>query len=179
MQIRLADIGQEGLELEEQLAVPWLLQVFSGDLQSPFRPVGASTVTGRIQRVGLDIVVQLASSLTLSTECASCTRPFEVSVSVSCHQVFKPARRKERALDAEVELEAEELNEASYSGDSLDLDEFLREQILLALPMFPHCSETCQGLCPVCGADLNEKRCGCERVEIDPRLEPLKVLKVR
>ena len=59
-------------------------------------------------------------------------------------------------------------------GDVIDLDEILREQIILALPMYPRCSPECRGLCPVCGIDLNQETCDCQRDEIDPRLAVLK-----
>lgn len=58
----------------------------------------------------------------------------------------------------------------------LDLDELLREDILLELPSKYLCSEDCKGLCPKCGKNLNEGDCGCDHREIDPRLEILKSL---
>lgn len=58
----------------------------------------------------------------------------------------------------------------------LDLDELLREDILLELPTKYLCSEDCKGLCTKCGKNLNEGDCGCDRREIDPRLEILKSL---
>ena len=57
-----------------------------------------------------------------------------------------------------------------------DLDELLREDILLDLPSKYLCSPDCKGLCPKCGKNLNEGDCGCDRKEIDPRLEVLKSL---
>ena len=58
----------------------------------------------------------------------------------------------------------------------LNLDEALREQILLNLPMRPLCKPDCRGLCPECGHNLNEGPCDCIREAIDPRLEKLKEL---
>lgn len=58
----------------------------------------------------------------------------------------------------------------------LDLDELLYEDIMLELPSKYLCSEDCKGLCPKCGKNLNEGDCGCDRREIDPRLEILKSL---
>ena len=60
--------------------------------------------------------------------------------------------------------------------EQLDLDELLREDILLDLPTKYLCRDDCKGLCPKCGKDLNEGDCGCDRREIDPRLEILKSL---
>ena len=62
------------------------------------------------------------------------------------------------------------------SDERLDLEELLREDILLELPSKYLCSPDCKGLCPKCGKNLNEGDCGCEAEEIDPRLEVLKSL---
>jgi uncharacterized protein len=56
-----------------------------------------------------------------------------------------------------------------YSGDELELSAMLREQVILATPMQPLCDPDCLGLCPVCGQDRNERRCGCpEPMEASP-----------
>lgn len=54
-----------------------------------------------------------------------------------------------------------------------NLDELVREDVLLSLPTKILCREDCKGLCPYCGADLNKGECGCKK-PIDPRLEALK-----
>ncbi|MDH4121929.1 MAG: DUF177 domain-containing protein [Deltaproteobacteria bacterium] len=54
-----------------------------------------------------------------------------------------------------------ELEQVFFSGDTVDLDLLVEEQILLALPPQRHCREDCQGLCPRCGHNLNEGPCGC------------------
>ena len=57
---------------------------------------------------------------------------------------------------------------------SLDLDELVSSDILLELPARFLCRGDCQGLCQKCGHNLNLGDCGCDRKEIDPRLEALK-----
>jgi uncharacterized protein len=61
-------------------------------------------------------------------------------------------------------------------NDELDLDELVREDILLELPTKFLCRENCKGLCPVCGKNLNEGPCGCDTHPADPRMEVLKKL---
>ena len=58
----------------------------------------------------------------------------------------------------------------------LDLDELATADILLELPSKHLCKPDCKGLCPDCGADLNETACDCGKHRIDPRLEALKDL---
>lgn len=64
--------------------------------------------------------------------------------------------------------------EVEFFGRTLDLTEQIRESFLLLLPRKPLCRQDCVGLCPICGADLNEGACGCPRSEGDPRLEVLR-----
>jgi uncharacterized protein len=65
---------------------------------------------------------------------------------------------------------------ADPSSVFFQLDNLVRETIILALPLKPLCSEDCKGLCPVCGTDLNKSQCNCVKKEIDPRWEKLKGL---
>ncbi len=58
----------------------------------------------------------------------------------------------------------------------IDLTPLLRDYGLLDIPIRHLCREDCKGLCPVCGADLNQEDCGHEREEIDPRMAKLKQL---
>lgn len=58
----------------------------------------------------------------------------------------------------------------------IDLREDIRENILLVIPMKHLCEETCKGLCPRCGANLNFEQCDCQQEVIDPRWEALKML---
>lgn len=61
----------------------------------------------------------------------------------------------------------------------LDVTEVVRQQLLLALPMVPRCRPDCRGLCPQCGVNWNEVRCGHHVADADPRLAPLLELKDR
>ena len=78
--------------------------------------------------------------------------------------------------DAERELEEDDLTTAFYEHDEIDLDHLLREQFHLALPMKPLCSDSCHGLCPICGTNLNRETCACTREWQDPRLDALRAL---
>ena len=62
------------------------------------------------------------------------------------------------------------------SDGQLDLAELATADILLELPTSVLCVESCKGLCPVCGANLNEGDCGCDRSQRDPRLDKLREL---
>ncbi len=178
MRILVANIGPEGLPVDETLGKERLAEIFLDDLPTSFSPVGPVACTGLVRVLGLDLVVQIDCTLRLATECAGCLEPFDLDVPVGFQVTLRPAARP-LAMDKDKELTAGDLGEAFYSGDELDLDGLLREQIILALPMFPRCSGTCRGLCPDCGLNLNTSDCDCERGEIDPRLAALKAFKTQ
>jgi len=75
------------------------------------------------------------------------------------------------------EVAEEDLDTSVYRDDQIDLNEVLREQFYLALPMKPLCREDCAGLCPQCGTNRNTGTCSCATEDVDPRLAPLRGLK--
>jgi len=78
--------------------------------------------------------------------------------------------------DGEGEVTEDDLDTSVYRDDQIDVNEVLREQFYLVLPMKPLCREDCAGLCPQCGTNLNGGACGCEPPVEDPRLAPLRKL---
>jgi DUF177 domain-containing protein len=81
--------------------------------------------------------------------------------------------------DGQSDLKVEDLEFSYYDGEEVDLTPLIREQTLLALPTRPLCREDCRGLCPRCGANLNQGDCGCPTEAGDPRLSVLRSLTVR
>lgn len=64
-----------------------------------------------------------------------------------------------------------------YEGNGLELNDVLRELVLLALPMQLICNEACKGICPVCGQDRNLRDCHCHREAADERWSKLKAFR--
>jgi uncharacterized protein len=98
--------------------------------------------------------------------CSRCLEPFRLPVDASFDLRFLPAAHM--ATQEERELQEEDFEISYYRDDQIDLDELLREQFYLALPMKPLCSEACRGLCPQCGVNLNTGTCACEARWEDP-----------
>ena len=112
----------------------------------------------------------------LELPCSRCLEPFRLPVDATFDQRFLPAT--EMAADGEErEVQDEDVDLSYYRDDQIDLNELLREQFYLALPMKPLHSEDCRGLCPQCGTNLNTGSCACESGWEDPRLAGLKALK--
>lgn len=71
--------------------------------------------------------------------------------------------------------ETDELDENNYiDGYHLDVDRLLYNEILVGWPMKVLCSESCKGICNVCGQNLNEGACDCEDTGIDPRMSVIR-----
>lgn len=74
-------------------------------------------------------------------------------------------------------LSPQEMEITFLRGDEIDLDEIIRENIYLSIPIQPLCSESCPGLCSRCGKDLNEGNCTCPEEQGDPRFQSLESLR--
>ena len=90
-----------------------------------------------------------------------------------------PCSRCLAAVEEELSLDfEEEFEEREYPGEDavIDLADIASQLWVTSIPMQPLCSGDCQGLCPVCGRNLNEGACGCPADSTDPRLEALRSL---
>ncbi len=110
----------------------------------------------------------------LELSCSRCLEPYRLPADLSFDVRYLPAAQM--ATQDEREVQEEDFEISYYRDDQIDLNELLREQFYLALPMKPLCSEDCKGLCPQCGTNLNTAACGCAAAWEDPRLAPLKGL---
>ena len=111
----------------------------------------------------------------LELSCGRCLEPFRMPFEGAVDVRYLPA--SEMSAEDEREVAEEDLDTSYYRDDQIDLNELLREQFYLALPMKPLCQEGCAGLCPQCGTNLNTGTCQCTSQWEDPRLAPLKELK--
>jgi uncharacterized protein len=66
------------------------------------------------------------------------------------------------ANDEEIKIDEGEAEIGFYSGAGMELEDILREQVLLLLPMQKICREDCKGICPQCGKNRNEGDCQCK-----------------
>jgi len=117
-------------------------------------------------------------AVTVSMACSRCLARYEAVIDSSFTIIF----RKGTALDAveedEIELNEQDLISSSYSGNEIDFTHELEEQVTMEIPLKPLCSETCKGLCPVCGIDLNKASCDCSRGGFSLKFSALKDFKV-
>ena len=110
----------------------------------------------------------------LELACSRCGEPFGLPVDAPFDIRCLPAT--EASTEVDREIEENDLETSYYRDDQIDLNELIREQFYLVLPMKPLCREDCRGLCVQCGTNLNVASCECAPAWEDPRLAPLKGL---
>lgn len=119
-----------------------------------------------------DIRLQGELSTSLELPCARCLDPVVSDVSRSFDLLYRPL-----GIDAgkeELSVTGAEAEIGYYQGKGLLLEDVLREQTLLAVPLKVTCREDCKGLCPVCGKNRNVELCACTQPLEDPRWSALK-----
>lgn len=115
------------------------------------------TNTGRT----IDVRGKFRTSIEL--ECGRCLKAYQMPVAAKIEEELplEGLPWAPEASDEEEEDLLEEIAEPLFVDNIFDLDEYLRQSILVNVPIKPLCEEACKGLCPRCGANLNDKSCEC------------------
>lgn len=106
-------------------------------------------------------------------ECDRCLETINLVLDAPFDVSYRPARFANPDAD-EVEIAPGESEIAFYEGDGIVLEDVLREQVMLALPMQRLCKMDCRGICPVCGRNRNLEDCKCQLKPADDRWAALK-----
>jgi len=112
------------------------------------------------QRTGKLVEVDGQFETVVRLRCGRCLQNFDLPLAEQFTFTFVP-QTENCETDEEVELEAAELGLTTYRDEVLLLREPLQEQLLMAIPISPLCDDSCRGLCPECGEDLNKTKCDC------------------
>ncbi len=138
----------------------------------------------KAHRMGTDLYLEGMVSASLEVECSRCLARYRHSLRESLRLVLQPAGDRVPAEpEAAVALErdglglGDELDSGWFRGNQIDLENFFREVVGLALPTQPLCREDCLGLCPRCGADRNTNRCDCGEARPDSPFRALAALR--
>ncbi len=126
---------------------------------------------------GLKLLRPVNVTLTINRlrEHIQITGRIEGSIEVVCHRCLKDfgyplkedveiylVEEDQAPEEEETELDLEELEYEFFDGEIIDIDQLVAEQIFLALPVKVLCTDDCKGICPSCGANLNDEPCRCE-----------------
>ena len=121
---------------------------------------------GQAYRVNHEVFLKGTVKGVASLKCHRCLVPFDHTI---VHHIYEKLTVGNHEQDEEDEL-------FFLQDYMLNLSDIIENSLVLAFPMKVVCDENCKGLCLVCGTDLNESSCECEKSEIDPRLLKLKDL---
>ncbi|CAG37525.1 DUF177 domain-containing protein [Desulfotalea psychrophila] len=124
--------------------------------------------------------VVLAGSLTgcCVGTCVSCGE--KVNLAIQSEFAYTLTTKEEIISDlAEVEFEVDDLMTVYLEEPVVDVEELLREQAELSLPLRVECREDCKGICAGCGVLLNEQKCQCSPYDSTSPFAVLKKLSQR
>jgi uncharacterized protein len=124
-----------------------------------------------VRKFGDEVVIKGRLTARLSFVCSRCLSPYEVKVDSPFDLIFLP----EDLNAIREELDDEDLDCVFYRDRRLDLHDIVLEQLNLTIPLRPLCSESCEGICAVCGQLRREGRCSCVEQGSDARLDKLKI----
>src|SRR5512146_231626 len=122
-----------------------------------------------------DIRVVGSFATQVQVACARCLEAVTRDIQRSFDLLYRPQGAD--AGRAEISVTQAEADIGYYTGEGVLLEDVLREQILLEVPLKTVCREECKGLCPNCGQNLNEAECACQVRQTDERWEALRALK--
>lgn len=126
---------------------------------------------GKHERIK-DIRISGDLATTVELDCARCLEPAVQKVTRKFDLLYRPLGSD--AGRSELSVTAAEAEVGYYQGEGLLLEDALREQVLLDLPLKAICRENCKGLCPHCGSNLNDGQCSCAEPLDEPRWSALK-----
>lgn len=140
-------------------------------------PIGAfeikekTPITLKLSNLGQSkALIEGHVKLTMAMQCARCLRDVDYTFDLSLsEEVVSPDAN---AFKQEDEACEDELN--FMEGYHLDVDVLVDNEILLNWPMKVLCTESCKGICKVCGKNLNDGDCGCDDFVPDPRMAAIK-----
>lgn len=186
MRVNIDEIKDAGLGRSWDVPRERLDEMLAGD-RAGYRARGPFHVDARLSKIERRVRIETHAKAALAAECSRCLTAVALDLPVDFELTLVPADEYGDAEGAEKDtntgpiagsFHAEDAEEEVYAGKVIDLDPMVREQLLLALPSYPVCKEGCKGLCPVCGANKNDRECGCDPHVPDPRWAGLKNVKL-
>jgi len=166
MKLDLRQIKPEGSELKYS-EIPEDLELAADGFEFP-EPV---EVDVSASKSGDEIIVQGRVSTSVEMECSRCLEVFEMDINPKVRFVIQLLDTSEPQFSNDDDFVIIPKSAAEY-----DISERIRESIILELPLKPLCSDSCRGLCPMCGVNLNETECECTPDKTDERWDALKQL---
>jgi uncharacterized protein len=173
--IPVHDLDAAGRDVRFDITTGWLRGALEGCELQPAGPDGS--LTAHLTKNGNEVLVQGQVDIQLVIPCARCLEPVSLRPHVELALLLAPAvapvasakkpPKKAPAHEEDSDFASEEADLDTYEGEEVVLDRFVREAILLESPIFPLCSEACEGIRPA--SEMSSP----QGAKADPRLLPL------
>ena len=174
MKINVGHIPEDGLNLQFDKDGAWFHHALPEKEKTEFS-LQKADVSCSVRKLKDTVIIEGSLETVVATTCCRCLEATQYPVKSNFRYTLIPAAKE---FKEEQELSSEDLEYSFfYEDDLIDLDAILFEQIMLHIPMRVLCKESCKGLCPHCGKDLNTESCDCRTLFVDDRLAVLKKLK--
>jgi len=136
----------------------------------------------RLRAIRVGDIVEVEGSIETSVRltCGRCLKDFKTQLAsrFALTYVRESPADTEKFDEKEIELNADDMGLIYFRDEEINLLDGIQEQVVMALPLQPLCQESCKGLCPTCGANLNEGSCGCARTPLNTKLAALQNIKI-
>jgi uncharacterized protein len=176
MKISVDEIPQSPKEIKFSENIEELNNIYRRSKNREFGFPASLEVEVVYYRSGSEIFFSGSFGGRFSGTCGRCLEDYDFPLTSRFDFILTPdPARSERGAE---ELSRDDLGLSYYSTDEINLAPLIAEQVMLALPTRPLCSEDCQGLCGNCGANLNRESCSCTGATGDPRMAIFRNLKV-
>ena len=126
-----------------------------------------------------EALVKGEMSCVILTSCDRCCTEVKLKLAADFAYICMVGREEHEQGHHDIECREEDYNRLYLKEPVIDLGEIYREQVYLSMPSQVLCDTACQGLCQVCGIDLNKTRCDCEQNEKESPFAVLRQLKKR
>lgn len=136
-------------------------------------PLTAKGVAELLPNTGGEVRVRGQVTADLETECDRCLGRARFHIDAPFDLFYRPLGSVD-TKEEEASIDEGEAEMGFYELPGLELEDIIREQLLLQLPMQRICREDCKGICPICGVNRNETTCTCEAHPADDRWMALK-----
>jgi uncharacterized protein len=185
VKLKVPDIPEDGMNLTASAGSAgksedaWFRGVLTDAFREDFRPGNRAELDLHVLRTSDNVQLSGTAEVDLKPECDRCLEAFDKRVTVPLQVNLAPHKQmhfEEGESEGEEGLDEDDVAFSFYKGEEIDLSEILREMLVLDIPFRYLCSETCKGLCPRCGKNLNLETCGCSQQPADPRFAALKTL---
>lgn len=169
--LNVKDLDSSGKDFEFPITSRWLAHALEETGLRPHPSQKGGTLSLHAQKTGADILLQGKLRVTIVAECGRCLQEALVPIDGDVVALLCARGASFRKEPDEVELTPQDLDQDFYEGDVIVLDDKIREQILLEVPMQPLCSEQCEGIADYVPEDTSAPL--QNEPAVDPRLAPL------